>query len=204
MVFQSAVVICCARLLFLNCGLVWLAAVLDGGGRVLLRVLYMSRAMRGALLCRGVWFADWRCGDCAPLFGQFVLFSCCVFRCAQGAAPGRCAAALSVVGRALYVREICRNASLQTKHPYTNEAHAFTLPRDFRIQVVENSAFNRSVIPDLQTTTRQPNTRKSNPENTHNETISIRRRCITYNLDRILKPKRHASDSQASRERGTR
>ena len=47
--FQSAVVICCARLLFLNCGLVWLAAVLDGGGRVLLRVLYMSRAMRGAL-----------------------------------------------------------------------------------------------------------------------------------------------------------
>ena len=46
--FQSAVVICCARLLFLNCGLVWLAAVLDGG-RVLLRVLYMSRAMRGAL-----------------------------------------------------------------------------------------------------------------------------------------------------------
>ena len=34
--FQSAVVICCARLLFLNCGLVWLAAVLDGGGRVLI------------------------------------------------------------------------------------------------------------------------------------------------------------------------
>ena len=47
--FQSTVVICCARLLFLNCGLVWLAAVLDGGGRVLLRVLYMSCATRGAL-----------------------------------------------------------------------------------------------------------------------------------------------------------
>ena len=32
-----------------NCGLVWLAAVLDGGGRVLLRVLYRFRAIRGAL-----------------------------------------------------------------------------------------------------------------------------------------------------------
>ena len=38
--FQSAVAIGCARLLFLNCGLVWLAAVLDGGGSVLVRVLY--------------------------------------------------------------------------------------------------------------------------------------------------------------------
>ena len=46
--FQSAVVIYCDRLLFLNCGLVWLAAVLDGG--VLLRVLYRFRAMRGALM----------------------------------------------------------------------------------------------------------------------------------------------------------
>ena len=47
--FQSAVVIYCARFLFLNCGLVWLAAVLDGGERVLLRVLHRFRAMRGAL-----------------------------------------------------------------------------------------------------------------------------------------------------------
>ena len=37
----------------LNCGLVWLAAVLDGGGRVLLRVLYRFRAMRGALIMLG-------------------------------------------------------------------------------------------------------------------------------------------------------
>ena len=32
--FQSAVVIRRARLLLLNCGLVWLVAVLDGGGSV--------------------------------------------------------------------------------------------------------------------------------------------------------------------------
>ena len=48
--FQSAFVVCCARLLFPNYGLVWLAAVLDGGGRVSLGVLYRFRAMRSAFM----------------------------------------------------------------------------------------------------------------------------------------------------------